>query len=99
MASCHSGQCQVHRQIFSKFKKAVASPPSQPAISRIVSSCVMHPKKCNSCLHLYAFIPTSNLQTSVNLNVPGHVFRHKKKTLGKESLARCCMGKAGKVSI
>ena len=69
MASCHSGQCQVHRQIFSKVKRL-----RHRHLLNLQSQDLYHHALCvnkNAThvyikIHLYACIPTSNLQTSVN---------------------------------
>lgn len=62
-ASCQPywGQGQVQSQIFSKLQRL------RHRHLLNLPSCVMHQQNFKLCIHLYACIPTSNLQTSVNI--------------------------------
>ena len=70
MASCHSGQCQVHRQIFSKVKRR-----RHRHLLNLQSQDLYHHALCvnrNAThvyikIHLYACTPTSSAQTSMNI--------------------------------
>ena len=102
-----SGQCQVSlwsmpssSSDLQQSQKAAASPPSQPAISRLVSSCIMRQQKCNSCIHqdtsvcMYTNIQSSNfceycgikIVPTCKPKVPDHVSGPRKRLSGKKVL-------------